>query len=433
MKTYHKKYYWIMGGIIALVFIIHIVSSCIRIPHNVRKEESHLPRNNVQKEKDSKMIRVLIKTNGYAQTTHNKVELKAKNGLIIKAGEKHIYTKPGQIMTYVPDDKLFLYGSIQIAPIKEGEKIQIASLKRGYGTPSYRGTLELYTTAEGIVIINEVLVEEYLCGVVPSEMPASFHKEALKCQAICARSYAYCQMTKYAYPTYKAHVDDSTSYQVYGNSKERKETTSAVRATEGLTVKYRGNTVITYYFSTSKGTTTTVEAWGTKKTKKNAYLGSVLVEDSRGKAYEENCAWYKWKICVPEDRMQKIVELHTKTELGELKKIVVKKRGEGGVALQLLLVGSERNVIVETEYEIRKTLGHPSHEILKQDGSVGGGHEILPSAFIEISHRNGNYYIVGGGFGHGIGMSQNGANEMAKCGIKYKEILSFFYPGSGVA
>ena len=67
-------------------------------------------------------------------------------------------------------------------------------------------------------MVNELPLENYLCKVVPSEMPASYQKEALKAQAICARSYAYRQIMDYAYPEYQAHVNDSTDYQVYNNS-----------------------------------------------------------------------------------------------------------------------------------------------------------------------------------------------------------------------
>ena len=67
-------------------------------------------------------------------------------------------------------------------------------------------------------MINELSMESYLCGVVPSEMPASYELEALKAQAVCARSYARRQMESYGYPEYEAHVNDSTDFQVYNNS-----------------------------------------------------------------------------------------------------------------------------------------------------------------------------------------------------------------------
>lgn len=78
-------------------------------------------------------------------------------------------------------------------------------------------------------------------------MPPSYELEALKVQAVCARSYAYRQMASYGYPEYEAHVDDSTAYQVYGNSQPQERSTQAVNATCGEVVMYHGQIATTYY------------------------------------------------------------------------------------------------------------------------------------------------------------------------------------------
>ena len=136
-------------------------------------------------------------------------------------------------------------------------------------------------------MVNELPLENYLCKVVPSEMPASYQKEALKAQAICARSYAYRQIMDYAYPEYQAHVNDSTDYQVYNNSASQQAATEAVQETAGKVLKYNGNIITAYYYSTSCGKTTTMAAWGTKEKAENAYLQSVEVKDQTGD-YERN-------------------------------------------------------------------------------------------------------------------------------------------------
>ncbi|MFR5582503.1 MAG: SpoIID/LytB domain-containing protein [[Clostridium] scindens] len=125
---------------------------------------------------------------------------------------------------------------------------------------------------EGVVIINELPVETYLCKVVPSEMPASYELEALKAQAVCARSYAYQQMAEYGYPEYEAHVNDSTDYQVYGNSQAQEASSQAVSETQGQVARFNGQIVTTYYYSTSCGKTTSLEAWGTEANEQNQYL-----------------------------------------------------------------------------------------------------------------------------------------------------------------
>ena len=95
----------------------------------------------------------------------------------------------------------------------------------------YRGIIEVIEEEQGFVIINELPIEEYLYSVVPSEMPAGYPMEALKAQAICARTYAYLHVLSPGYPQWNAHVDDTTSYQVYHNIEEQESTTIAVNET----------------------------------------------------------------------------------------------------------------------------------------------------------------------------------------------------------
>ena len=135
-------------------------------------------------------------------------------------------------------------------------------MEKSYGNPEYRGTLEVALQDEGLLLINDVLIEEYLYAVVPSEMPNRFGVEALKVQAVCARSYAYRQLLNNSYSRYGAHVDDSVNYQVYNNVQEKEEATEAVRETYGEVASYDGNPITTYYYSTSCGHTSDNSVWG---------------------------------------------------------------------------------------------------------------------------------------------------------------------------
>ena len=262
--------------------------------------ESRLPAGDYLPDAKNPLIRVVIKTNAFKDITHQVVEISAEHGLVIGENRE---TNPGETMSITPDYDLFQLGAIRIKTKVDSDRITVHSLNRGYGIPSYRGEIELFSTAEGIVIVNEVPVEEYLYAVVPSEMPASYEPEALKCQAICARSYAYCQMSVYGYPEYYAHVDDSVSYQVYGNSAEQESTTKAVNDTAGKKVWYQGNVVKPYYYSTSCGHSTSIEAWGSELNDSNQYLQGVSICDAEGKAYEETLPWYKWKKTSPCDTL----------------------------------------------------------------------------------------------------------------------------------
>ena len=367
-------------------------------------------------------IRVLLMTDGYQNETHPKAVLSSDSGLVVSFGEQEEETT--EKLTVEPDDQRFQEGVIRVKA-KEG-RVTVETLNRGYGTPSYEGVIELRTTAEGLVLINELPVENYLCGVVPSEMPASYELEALKAQAVCARSYAYRQMESYGYPEYEAHVNDSTAYQVYGNSAPADSTREAVEATAGETVRYQGKVVTTYYYSTSCGRTTNVEAWGTTPSEANGYLKSVEVCGAHGD-YEKDLPWYRWKATVSAETLSNLIGLNTGTDIGTASEIKVTKRGPGEVALAIQAVGSKGSVTVETENKIRRALGGEGYEIEKQDGSVAASAELLPSAFFTIERSGDTFVIQGGGYGHGIGMSQNGANEMAKQGMDYREILCLFY------
>lgn len=418
MKLNLSKRYIYYGAVLIILVVICVIGMTGLVKeklHQQTKYESVLP--GKASERASDKIRVLIKTDGFEQIVHNEVIVSFKEG---------------ETETITPEDFRFENGTIKLQPSSSTEKITIDSLKRGYGTPSYRGTLELFKTAEGIVIVNELKVEEYLYAVVPSEMPASYELEALKAQAVCARSYAYNQSRAYAYPEYQAHVDDSTAFQVYGNSKEQESAILAVDETYGEKVWYNGHVATTYYYSTSCGRTTNIEAWGKSLNEDNGYLQSIELVDDKSKPYEKDLPWYRWTASIPKETIQQLIELNTGIELGELQNIAVTERGAGQIAQTLTIIGSENTVVIETENKIRSALGGSGYQIEKQDGTIINSSKLLPSAFFTITLKEDNYNINGGGYGHGIGMSQNGANEMAKAGRNYVEILKTFYVGVDV-
>ncbi len=381
-----------------------------------------------QKEQGSKTdnpdIRVLLMTNGFRDVTHSQVRLSAESGMVVTYGDKKKEYGKKKTLKLEPDHKWFKNGTVRIQA-KKG-RIKVKSLERGYGVPSYDGVIELRSTAEGIAMINELSVEDYLCAVVPSEMPASYELEALKAQAVCARSYAYRQMEEYGYPEYEAHVNDSTDYQVYNNSGQAESSSKAVGETAGQTVMYKGKIATTYYYSTSSGKTTTMEAWGTKPSETNGYLHAAKVKGEDGD-YEKDLPWYRWTVSVTVDVLSDLIGLNTGKDVGTLESVEITKRGPGDVALEMKAVGDQGSVTVKTENKIRKALGGSEYKIKRQDGSETDGRDLLPSAFFTIEKKGGKFVIKGGGFGHGIGMSQTGANEMAKQGKDYKDILTLFY------
>lgn len=423
-------------GVIFLFVMLVIVVSCHIAFQNHKEEqrvkESKLPGAEKNAKESEGDIRVVLKTNGFREVCHSVVGLSSEAGLKISCGDTEEEAEPGQILTITPADERFRSGTIWVESRDETGKITISSLQRGYGTPSYRGKLELFQTAEGIVIVNELPLEEYLYAVVPSEMPSSYEPEALKAQAVCARSYAYNQTRDYAYPEYRAHVDDSTSFQVYGNSAEQESTICAVEETCGKKIWYGNQVATAYYYSTSCGKSAAITAWGREFDDSNRYLSSIDICNENGEAYEAALPWYRWTATVPQKTMSDLIELNTKTEIGTLVSLTVTKTGDGGIVQEITAAGTKGKVVVATENKIRSALGGSGYKIQKQDGTVVDSSALLPSAFFTIEKSGESYIIRGGGYGHGIGMSQNGANEMAKQGKTYREILTTFYTGVSV-
>ena len=353
-----------------------------------------------------------------------------------------------------------------------------------YDSKEYRGTLEILETEEGYVVINELPVEEYLYSVVPSEMPAGYPMEALKAQAICARTYAYLHILAPAYLQWNAHVDDTTAFQVYHTVEEQESTTRAVNETEGVVLLAPDgkNLAQTYYYSTSCGLGSAAHVWRSPYADDYPYITSkqinreaavevmsraasapLTTEDfvrhinsTNNADYEAQESWYRWSYDVKQvdlnrmfESLQKRYEANPELvltlqgstyvsrpieELEKLVDLVIEKRQAGGVADEMLII-TEKNVYkVITELNIRYILNDGKTKVLRQDETEVAMPSLLPSAFIllENEYEDGEvtgYHITGGGFGHGAGMSQNAAKVMAQEGMRAEEILTFFFAG----
>lgn len=305
---------------------------------------------------------------------------------------------------------------------ENGTGFLIPSIQRDCGSPLYYGRLEIIDTEQGYLMINEVDIEEYVKGVVPSEMPASYEMEALKAQAICARTYAYRQLSEHKLSSYSADVDDSVSFQVYKNQSANAKTIEAVEATKGIVMTYEGEPIESYFFSTSSGATSTDEVWGSESA---PCLKSIVT------SYDENMPWYRWHVFFSKEKMESLL-IDAGYEIGEIQEIQIIKKSQGGAVVTCAFIGEEGSIEVSNEYKIRNLLTPYGLEIYRQDGSSVSDFSMLPSAYFSIQPIYDNsvlsgFSIQGGGYGHGVGMSQNGANEMAKLGYDYLDILNYYF------
>ena len=405
-----------------------------------------------EKEKDTETIRIVLL--GTGGIYHGKV--------VLEAG--------GETLEITEDSPYFEKTDIIRISTGGGEReIQVTSLDRRCGHPFYGGILELRREDAGIVLINEVSVEEYVKGVLPSEMPSSYPLEALKAQAVCARTYAKMKQESKSYPQYDAAVDDSTACQVYRNLKTSEECDLAVEETAGEVLREEdGSYTECYYYSTSCGRGAPLSVWhGGEKdspvlskseeeiTLMNQEFFDYIGQEQEGHLEAEE-AFYRWnyrkgkaedeaifdkcrerrevnaRLVLAEDiKRQSETEISRDT-LGNIMDMCIAERLEGGVADCLRISCEKGYLYVWGEYNIRYVLAQGGAVTLQNDTAFSAN-ELLPSAFISlqsICNEKGNmvgYIVVGGGFGHGVGLSQNGAKHMALAGNTYQEILATYY------
>ena len=393
-------------------------------------------------------IRVIIKTSGFRDIFFNEAVFCADSGMIVETGEESYETAPGETVVFNLDTEDFNEGRIKLIP-KSGE-IQFQSVNRGIGTPSYGGTIEVSLYDEGIVVVNEVGIEDYLKKVVPSEMPSGFNLEALKCQAVCARSYAYTELSNNYYSAYGAHIDDSIQFQVYNNSLRAESTDTAVDETAGQVLSYNGEVVKTYYYSTSCGSTTDVTLWGNTTENYPYFVAECVGGVDRGLTltvesefntfikgeneadYDYDCTLYRWSM---EESVKEISEgfaRSTGKSVGNIKDIEVLERVNGGAAVKVKVTGDKGETVIDSESAIRAAFGNAYVDMNTKSGTTRYAN--LPSTFcvfekVTEGKKLTGFKITGGGYGHGIGMSQNAANKMAES-MTYAQILEFFYRGT---
>ena len=312
-------------------------------------------------------IRVLIQNSDYQGIFHKEVKLSCDTewelhyGLDGELTEKHA---GGEELLLDGNSAWFTEcARIVLSPAEDGGKISLLSVNRSQGTPAYRGSMEIRKTGQGFVVINELPVEEYLYGVVPSEMPVSYPMEALKAQAICARTYVYAHLESPGYGEYGAHVDDSTGYQVYNNTAEKEEAIQAVQETKGEVVRLNGELVDTYYYSTSCGFGADERVWNPGEEKKVSYLTAASISET-AMQQEQNSAeipgtgyftaqdmcrgdyfheflhnppetdferqepWYRWSITVESIDAESLQKVLKERQEAEPNRILVEKSGD---------------------------------------------------------------------------------------------------------
>ena len=433
-------------------------------------------------------IRVVIMCSDFRNFTHETIDITSTARFeVVSQANKQIFM-PGE--RFALSDISELTGRVFISG--DG-KLTINSLRRSYGAPEYRGSLEIIVRDGGFIIVNEVDIEEYLYSVLPSEMPVSFGIEALKVQAITARSYAYNQFYGNNFHRFGANVCDSVMSQVYNNMREAPESMRAVRETRGMCLTFNGVVISANFFSTSAGVTANNgEVWAQRpafnfpaptrpylvsvRQYRNADFGDLSVEANMAEfiknrnvqSYDSWSNFFRWYAEMTNEEITASINANLRARynaaprliktlqpdgefrarpintIGErLINIEVIQRGQAGNIMTMKITGTENTILVSTEFNVRSLLmprqhveGRPPIGVQLQDGSVRENLGLLPSAFFVMERMTdgaGDILYVrfhGGGNGHGAGMSQTGVRGMTDTGRSFEEVLAHFYPGT---
>jgi len=335
------------------------------------------------------------------------------------ASEKHpakgvLSVKRGKIVWQEENGPSYSTDSLIIDP-SENELINLEK-------KNYRGRLRVSIQKGKLLIINSVSIEDYLKGVVPYEIGTldSEAVEALKAQAVAARTYAYRHFGSRASQGFDVYAD--VKDQVYnGASGEVALTNTAVDATVGEVLTFDGTFIEAYYHSTCGGYTENLETWGQRGL---PYLQSKPDFRPDGKAWCNESSYSHWKWIYTEKEFPELLRKNAADAKAD--KIPNFTKINEITILDRLPGGRVKTLLVETNKGTIKVKNDRTRWLFKR------GTKILPSSNFEISKERDHWVIKGRGFGHGVGMCQMGVRARARAGQTYQEILSHYYPGTSL-
>ena len=327
------------------------------------------------------------------------------------------------------------------------------------GGKSFRGGLQFLGDSNGkMSVVNYISVDDYVKGVVPREVSASWHEEALKAQAICARNYSVSNIGKHS----SAGFDVCTTVhcQVYGGvAAEDPRTNKAVEDTAGQYLMYNGSLAETLFFSSSGGHTgNSIYVWGSDI----PYLSGV---ENDYESPKENPR-YTWSVTLTAEQISQKLATNGH-DIGAVKGIIAKSDDTTGQVYNLIIEGTSGTKtytndgtrgcfgsdVLYSQFYTVSPITTPSasgiNAISSNGKSIISDYYVLSGngnkttiqfpfvaksshSHVELTAQALAYRFDGRGWGHGLGMSQYGAKGMADQGYTYEEILYHYYPGTNL-
>lgn len=264
------------------------------------------------------------------------------------------------------------------------------------------GLVQLVRRGKGVLVVNQVDLEEYVKGVVPAEVNSTWHPEMLKVQAVAARTYALYQHMLSASRDYDvaAGIQD----QVYrGRQGIDARVEQAVELTRGLVVTHQGAPIYAAFSSTAAGITEdAVIVWS----KDLPYLKGVECP------FDVESPYYQWKASFKIDTLEKSLRQQG-FAVGTIATLTPLAHSRAGRVATLRILHSTGELILRGE-ELRKAVGYT----------------VVPSTQFTIESIGQEVVLSGYGAGHAVGLCQWGAKELAELGYSFSSILRYYYPGT---
>jgi len=280
------------------------------------------------------------------------------------------------------------------------EKVKKVSAKTFVRGAKYEGQIELWKDGEGYYLINVVELEDYVKGVVASEVGIDWPKEALKAQAVLARTYALAHIIRNRNKSFY-DVTSSVFHQVYKGEETKEDVEKAVNETKGQILTYNGEPIMAFYHACSVGQTEDPkEVFG----REYPYLKPVEVPSTPS-------PYTLWEKKISFEALVKALSMENINNVN-----ILNYTSTGRVKELEFTNGKNKKVIKTTE--LRRLLQWTA----------------LPSTMINsIKIEEDGVVFEGYGFGHGVGMCQWCAFQMAQEGKNYREILQYFYPNTDIS
>lgn len=272
---------------------------------------------------------------------------------------------------------------------------------------SYTGKIYAVPSGNTFKIVEYTDMEDYLLGVLPYEMSYSWPLEALKAQAVAARTYTQMEIKNKKKRDFDLY-SDVRSQMYKGSGKTYASVRKAVGATKGQILTYKGQPFYTYYHANCGGGTDDAKSWT------GSSAPTIKPLQGASCSYDKDSKSYNWSKTVPKKSIDKFVNKNGLK--GSVKKIKIGQRSPSKRA----------ETLVFTTGKGKKELSCPKFRL-----SVGSN--VLKSCKItDIDKAAGGFKFAGLGYGHGVGMCQDGAKGMALAGKDYKKILSNYFPSSKI-